>query len=61
MGYASCTLFAQDDLLVTRKLIDAPRYPLTLIQPRRLIAAESQTAFIAEIENELEAFQNRLI
>lgn len=56
----SAAYFAQDELLVTRQLVDAPRYPFTLIQPRRLIASDLQTAFIAEIEQELESFSKRL-
>ncbi len=54
----SAAFFSQDELLVTRGLIDAPRYPFTLIQPRRLIVSDLQTAFIAEIKLELENFKN---
>ena len=56
----SAAFFAQDPLLVARKFADAPRYPFTLAQPRRLIASELQTAFIDEIKRELERFTRRL-
>ena len=56
----SAAFFAGDELLVRRRLVEAPYYPFTLIQPRRLIASDLQTAFIAEIEQELEAFEARL-
>ncbi len=56
----SSAFFSNDPLLVTRQLIDAPRYPFLLIQPRRLIASKLQTEFIAEIKRKLEEFKHRL-
>jgi DNA-binding transcriptional LysR family regulator len=52
----TAAFFARDPLLVTRQLIDAPCYPFTLIQPRRLIASELQIAFIDAIKRQLEIF-----
>ena len=39
-----------------RELIDAPYYPFTLIQPRRLIASDLQNAFIGLIKQHLNDF-----
>ncbi len=55
----SAAFAAPDESLVSRRLVDAPRYPFTLAQPRRLIASELQTAFIEEIERELASFERR--
>lgn len=57
----SAAFSAQDSLLVTRRLKDAPRYPFTLAQPRRLIASGLQTEFINTIESELALFESDIL
>ena len=49
----TAAFFARDPEVATRALIDAPYYPFTLVQPRRLIASDLQMSFIAEITRQL--------
>ncbi len=54
----TAAFFARDPLLVSRDLVDAPGFPFTLVQPRRLIASDLQKAFIEVIRLQLDHFQD---